>query len=118
GGESVDADTWLYKSGRTLTGEVLDINCGCCDPNRTFVLNPKAWQNPPEGHFGTSNAHFTDYRMQRRPAESMSIARIFRFKERATLMLRAEFTNIFNRTGINVPSFTAPLSTPTTDRLT
>ena len=56
--------------------------------------------------------------MQRRPVESMSIARTFRFKERATLMLRAEFTNIFNRTGINVPSFTAPLSTPTTDRLT
>jgi len=117
-GQPFYTDTWVDKNGKTHTGEVLDINCGCFDPNRTFVLNPKAWKNPPEGHFGTSNAHFSDYRMQRRPVESMSIARTFRFKERATLMLRAEFTNIFNRTGINVPSFTMPLSTQTTDRLT
>jgi hypothetical protein len=30
-------------------------------------------------------------------------------------MLRAEFTNIFNRTGVNVPSATNPFATQTRD---
>jgi hypothetical protein len=82
----------------------VDLNCHCYDPNATFVLNPNAWVNPPVGQFGTSNAYYSDYREQRRPQESMSIARTFRFKERASITLRAEFQNIFNRAGYNVPS--------------
>jgi len=117
-GQSFYTDTWVDKKGKTHTGEVLDINCGCFDPRRTFVLNPKAWQNPPEGHFSIANAHYGDFRQQRRPSESMSLARTFRIKERTTLMLRAEFTNIFNRTGINVPTASNPFSTQTTDKLT
>ena len=91
----------------------VDLNCRCFDPNKTFVLNPKAWVNPPAGQFGTANAHYDDYRMQRRPSESMSIARGFRFKERANLTIRAEFSNIFNRTGLNVPTNTNASATQT-----
>src|SRR5262249_50943768 len=81
-----------------------DLNCHCFDPNTTFVLNPAAWTNPPNGQFGTANAPYTDYRQQRHPVESMSLGRNIRIKERASLQIRAEFTNIFNRTGLNVPT--------------
>jgi hypothetical protein len=81
-----------------------DLNCHCFDPSTTFVLNPAAWSNPPNGEFGTANAHYTDYRQQRRPMESMSIARNIRITERTNLQIRAEFTNIFNRTGLNIPT--------------
>jgi hypothetical protein len=109
-------DTWVDKQGNKHTNEPLDINCGCFDPRKTFVLNPKAWRNPTDGHFSTSNSHYSDYRMQRRPSESVSVARNFRFKERATLTIRAEFTNIFNRIGLNVPTQTNPFSAQTVDR--
>jgi hypothetical protein len=107
-------DTWVDMKGVTHTNEPLDINCHCFDPNKTFVLNPKAWENPAQGQFGTANAHYSDYRQQRRPSESMSLARNFRFKERATVMIRAEFSNIFNRTGLNVPTSNSYTATQTT----
>ena len=31
-----------------------NLNCHCFDPNKTFVLNPAAWVNPPAGQFGTA----------------------------------------------------------------
>jgi hypothetical protein len=114
-GEPLFTTTWVDKKGKTHTNEELNINCGCYDPRKTFVLNPKAWRNPPDGKFSTSNAHYGDFRQQRRPTENMSLARRFRVGERASLMLRAEFTNIFNRMGLNVPSVTNPSSTQTTD---
>jgi hypothetical protein len=114
-GEPLFNTTWVDKSGNTHTNEELDINCGCYDPRRTFVLNRNAWQNPPEGKFGTANSHFGDYRQQRRPSESMSLGRRFRMGERVSLMVRAEFTNILNRTGVNVPSAGNPFSTQTRD---
>src|SRR5262249_6824509 len=117
-GEPLFTTTWVDKKGKTHTNEELDINCGCYDPRRTFVLNPKAWRNPPEGHFSTSNSHYSDFRQQRRPNESMSLGRRFKMGERVSLLLRAEFTNIFNRTGINPPSVTNPFSTQTTDPVT
>jgi hypothetical protein len=120
-GQPLFNDTWVDKKGKTHTNEPLDINCGCFDPTRTFVLNKNAWRNPPEGHFSTSNAHYSDYRQQRRPSESMSLARTFRFKERASLTIRAEFTNMFNRTGINLPtgpSLMTASATQTTDPAT
>jgi hypothetical protein len=115
-GEPLFTTTWVDKEGKTHTNEELDINCGCYDPRRTFALNPKAWRNPPDGKFSTSNSHYSDYRMQRRPSESMSLGRRFRMGERVSLMIRAEFTNIFNRTGINVPSATNAFSTQTRDK--
>ncbi len=88
-----------------------DLNCHCFDPSRTFVLNPAAWSDPKPGQFGGGAAYYSDYRYQRRPAESISLGRIFRIRERATLSIRAEFTNIFNRTEMNNPTATNALAT-------
>jgi hypothetical protein len=41
----------------------------------------------------------------------MSFGRVFRIKERASLQVRAEFTNIFNRTEMNNPTATNALAT-------
>ena len=95
-----------------------DLNCHCFDPSKTFVLNPAAWVNPPNGQFGTANAHYSDYREQRRPVENMSIGRNIRIKERANLLIRAEFTNVFNRTGLNGPTNTNAFATQTTNMAT
>jgi hypothetical protein len=59
---------------------------------------------PPYGTFGTSAAYFNDFRWQRQPAESIAIGRIFRIKERASLYVRAEFQNVFNRLFYQMPS--------------
>jgi Carboxypeptidase regulatory-like domain/TonB dependent receptor len=83
-----------------------DLDCHCFDPNKTLVLNPKAWAQPATGRFGTAAAYYDEYRNQRRPQENMSMARQFRFgrENRFTLMMRGEFTNIFNRTQMSDPS--------------
>ncbi len=93
-----------------------DLNCHCFDPGSTFVLNNAAWTNPPLGQFGTAAAYYNDYRYQRRPSESMSLGRIFRIKERANLQIRAEFTNIFNRTEVNNPTATNAFASQTTNK--
>jgi len=74
-----------------------DINCHCYDPSKTQVLNPAAWTDTPSGQFSPSAAYYNDYRYQRRPSELASFGRVFRIKERASLQIRAEFNNIFNR---------------------
>lgn len=81
-----------------------DLNCHCIDPNKDFVLNPKAWVDPPAGQFGTGAAYYNDYRQQRRPSENMSLGRIFQLKEGVSLSIRADFSNIFNRTQMNNPT--------------
>ncbi len=91
-----------------------NLNCHCFDPNKTFVLNPAAWSNPAAGQWGTAAAYYSDFRYQRRPVENASIGRNFRVKERMNLQIRAEFTNIFNRTEMNNPTATNPLATQTT----
>jgi hypothetical protein len=93
-----------------VSGEPLflqDLNCHCFDPNTTFVLNPKAWANPAPGQFGTAN-FYGDFRRQRHPIENLSFGRLFRVKERITLNIRAEMTNVFNRANINDPTATNP----------
>jgi len=92
-----------------------DLNCHCFDPNTTFVLNPAAWSNPGPGQWGTAAAYYSDFRYQRRPVENISLGRAFRIKERASLQIRAEFTNMFNRTEMNNPTATNPLATPSRD---
>ena len=92
-----------------------DLNCHCFDPNTTFVLNPKAWVNPPAGLYGVSAAYYSDYRDRRRPAESISLARDFRIREKMNLQIRGEFTNMFNRTVLNSPTSTNALATQTTN---
>ena len=91
-----------------------DLNCHCFNPNTTFVLNPAAWSNPAPGQWGTAAGYYGDYRYQRRPLESMSLGRNFRIKEKSNLQIRAEFSNVFNRTEINNPTSTNGLATQTT----
>ncbi len=90
-----------------------NLNCGCINPYTDVVLNPAAWQNPANGAFGPATGTFYgDFRSARRPTENASIGRTFRFKERMTLQIRAEFSNIFNRTQIGNPSTAAPQAKP------
>ncbi|MDQ1473405.1 MAG: hypothetical protein QOJ99_4885 [Bryobacterales bacterium] len=88
-----------------------DLNCHCFDPNSTFILNPKAWVDPPAGQFGTSAAYYNDYRGARRPDESLSLGRSFPLREGMTFQLRAEFFNPFNRTYLNAPDSTNAAAT-------
>jgi outer membrane receptor protein involved in Fe transport len=90
-----------------------NLNCHCIDPTQNLVLNSAAWVNPGAGQFGVSAPYYDDYRYQRRPAESMSLGRVFSFRERYRLTLRMNFQNIFNRTQLNNPTATNPLA-PTT----
>jgi hypothetical protein len=89
------------------------LNCHCFNPGTTFVLNPAAWVNPPAGQFGSAAAYYDDYRYQRRPSEDLGLGRLFRIKERVTLNIRAEFTNVLNRTEMNNPTSTNVLATQT-----
>jgi hypothetical protein len=95
-----------------------DLNCHCFDPTQTFVLNPKAWVDPPAGQFGTSAPYYGDYRYQRRPNETLGLGRIFRVKERAQLNIRIEFTNIFNRAQAPNPTSFNATQTQTTNPVT
>ncbi len=79
-------------------------DCHCIDPTKDLILNPKAWTDPAPGTFGSAAPYYTDYRYARRPEESMSLGRLFKFKETLSFQIRAEFFNIFNRTQLNNPS--------------
>ena len=105
-GQPLFATNWIDKDGVTHT-DPLDLNCHCFDPNKTFVLNPKAWVDPAAGQFGASAAYYNDYRTQRRPHENMNLGRTFKMKERMEFNLRVEFTNVFNRAYWGDPSGTA-----------
>lgn len=85
-----------------------NLNCNCINPTGQYVLNPAAWANPAPGTWSTSAPYYSDFRYSRRPAESMSIGRTFRIRERRTLEVRAEFFNIFNRVYLNNPIATSP----------
>jgi hypothetical protein len=88
-----------------------DLNCHCFDPNKEFVLNPKAWTQPGPGQWGTSAAYYNDYRLQRRPNENLGVGRAIRFTERMELNLRIEFANIFNRAEMPNPASTNAAAT-------
>jgi hypothetical protein len=67
------------------------------DPTQQLVLNPKAWSDAAPGTFGTSAPYYNDYRWRRQPSEALSLGRNFPIHERATLHIRIEFQNVFNR---------------------
>jgi len=98
-----------------------NLNCDCFDPNKTLVFNPAAWVDPPTGQYGTSAPYYNDYRYQRRPKESASLAKTMRVRERYRIDFRAEFFNIFNRTVTPNPTGTnaklATLYNPVTGAL-
>ncbi len=74
------------------------------DPNAVFVLNKDAWTQPASGQLGYGVGYYNDYRYRRVPTENMSLARIFKFKEKASLQLRVEMQNVFNRTRLPNPA--------------
>jgi hypothetical protein len=91
----------------------VDLNCHCFDPATTFVLNKDAWANPPAGQFGNAALFYSDFRYQRHPIENMGVGRVFPIKERFSVEMRVDFSNIFNRTYLNNPTatgFTLPQS--------
>ena len=110
--------TLLFRSTffNRVSGQPLflkDLNCHCVDPTKDLVLNPAAWSNPADGQWGASAPYYSDYRYERRPAESMSLGRVFRIRESMALTIRMNFQNIFNRTQLSNPAATSPLA-PTT----
>jgi len=90
-----------------------DLNCGCINPYNDQVLNPAAWANPVNGGFGPQTL-YSDFRSARRPQENFNIGRNFRVGEGKIFQIRADFTNIFNRTQIGNPITSNPLAKPTT----
>jgi Carboxypeptidase regulatory-like domain len=94
---------WTDKDGTHHT-DPLNINCHCFDVTKTIVLNPKAFTNVPDGQFAANQASIRTFRGFRYPAENANFSRTFRIKERYTLQVRAEFTNIFNRVQYAVPA--------------
>ena len=85
---------------------LVDPNCHCFNPQTTLPLNPKAWSDAAPGTFGTAAAYYNDYRWQRQPAESLSLARNFPLAKEGRVMftVRAEFFNVFNRVFMTLPS--------------
>ncbi len=106
----------IRVSGQPLY--LADIN-GTINPYTQQVLNPAAWQNVPVGQTGPAiGTLYSDFRGRRRPVENANFGRNFRIKERYTLQVRAEFTNIFNRTLIQSPATTvAPQNALTRNNL-
>jgi len=82
----------------------VDLNCHCFDPSTTFVLNRDAWTDPPAGQFGGSAAYYSDYRGPHRPSENFNFGRTFRVKERVSMQVRVEFTNLLNRAYFQTPT--------------
>ncbi|HEY7388547.1 MAG TPA: TonB-dependent receptor [Bryobacteraceae bacterium] len=105
----------LWGGGNTLFNRVAgqplllkDPNCHCFDPTTSLILNPNAWSDAAPGQFGTAAPYYNNYRWQRQPGESVSLGRTFRIKERATLNIRGEFYNVFNRTFLCYNAMTCP----------
>jgi hypothetical protein len=101
-----------------VAGEPLflkDLNCHCIDPNKEFVLNPKAWSDPAAGEWGYAAAYYGDYRFARKYDEQFSFGKNFQIKERMNFSVRAEFFNIFNRTYLPDPDSTNALATQRKD---
>ena len=93
---------WTDNNGTHHT-DPLNINCHCFDVTKTVVLNPAAFTNVPNGQFAANQASIRSFRGFRYPAENANFSRTFRVKERYTLQVRAEFTNIFNRVQYAIP---------------
>jgi hypothetical protein len=111
----------MYRTGQPLF--LKNLNCGCINPYYDQVLNPAAWVNPAANTFGpgptpsafpaVTGLYYSDFRQARRPQENFNIGRNFRLNkgEHAVMLsVRAEFSNIFNRTQIGNPITTNPLT--------
>ncbi len=101
----------VYVKGQPLYTPGVNLNnLGTYNPYSTQVLNPAAWaQCPVNSNCGDSGNDFLkNFRGPRHPTENANFGRNFRIKERYNFQVRAEFTNIFNRTLMPAPSTTSP----------
>ncbi len=101
----------VYVKGQPLYTPGVNVNnLGSYNPYTTQVLNPAAWaQCPVNTNCGDSgNDYLKNFRGPRTPRENANFGRNFRIKERWNFQLRAEFTNIFNRTLMPNPSTANP----------
>lgn len=100
----------LFGGGTTFENYVPGQSCLAVNPNShfdpttTLALNPNAWVDVGPGQYGVSAPYYNNCRWQRQPAESLSVGRIFRIREKYQLQLRAEFQNVFNRVFFSAPS--------------
>jgi hypothetical protein len=86
-----------------------DVNSHGINPEVDQVLNPAAWQLLGTNQVGMAGGNLiASFRGPRHPSENLNIGRTFKVKERMSLQLRGEFTNIFNRTEFPNPSTTNP----------
>ncbi len=88
-----------------------DLNCGCIDPSKDFVLNPAAWADPAPGQLGATAPYYSDYRTSRIYDESISFGKTTRFRERMSLEFRVELFNVFNRVRLANPTSGNALAT-------
>jgi len=95
----------------------LDINCHCFDPTRPRCSTRPHGPTFPTGSLRRIKARSAGSGGFRVPVENANFSRNFRIKERYSLNIRVEFTNIFNRLviptsaaapgGINLGNFAA-----------
>jgi hypothetical protein len=110
-GQPLYSTNWVDVDGKQRTDE-LDINCHCFDPRKTVVLNRNAWAAVPDGQFSSNLSTIRNFRGFRYPTENLNFSRVFRFKERVTLNIRGEFSNVFNRVRLPQPSVLNPAANP------
>jgi hypothetical protein len=116
-GQSLWSTDWYDLNGKHHT-DPLDINCHCFDPTKTIVLNPNAWANVPDAQWAANQSTIRYYRGFRYPIENANFSRTFRFTERVSLNVRAEFTNVFNRLRLPQPTTTGFQAPPVISPIT
>jgi hypothetical protein len=102
-GQSFWSTNWTDYSG-TVHTDPIDINCHCFDPTKNVVLNPNAWKNVTDGQWSSNESSFRDYRGIRYPTENANFSRTFRIREKMSLNIRGEFSNVLNRTRLPQPA--------------
>ena len=118
--------TYTFASGTPMVRipgvplYLTNIDCRCIDPNNISqrVLNPAAWMDVAPGTISPGSGYYNDYRGPHQVSENMNLGRTFRYRERLSLNLRAEFFNVFNRVTLGTPSSSNPLQTTTVNNAT
>jgi hypothetical protein len=103
----------MYVKGQPLYTPGVNLNnLGSYNPFTTQVLNPAAWAAcPVNTNCGDNgNDYLKNFRGPRTPRENANFGRNFRVgpEGKYNFQVRAEFTNIFNRTLMPNPSITNP----------
>jgi Carboxypeptidase regulatory-like domain len=84
------------------------------DPTTTLALNAARWTQPGVGQFGDAGPYYSNCRWQRQPAESLSLGRVFRIKEKYQILIQGQFFNVFNRVFYPAPTASTTSTTAAT----